>query len=52
MPYCPQSAPHFDTGLKSQRLMSKELVLAEALESPIGQRNAFYVGAAWRAART
>src|SRR6202521_3494226 len=27
--YCPQSA-HFDTGLKSERLMSKEVVLAEA----------------------
>ena len=27
--YCPQSA-HFDTGLKSQKLMAKEAVLAEA----------------------
>ena len=41
--YCPQSA-HFDTGLKSQKLMAKEVVLAEAEQSQIGRRDAVLHG--------
>ncbi len=46
--YCPQSA-HFDTGLKSQRLMSKEVVLAEAEKARSAGATRFCMGAAWRA---
>jgi biotin synthase len=46
--YCPQSA-HFDTGLESQRLMSKEVVLAEAEKARSAGATRFCMGAAWRA---
>jgi biotin synthase len=46
--YCPQSA-HFDTGLKSQRLMSKEVVVAEAEKARSAGATRFCMGAAWRA---
>jgi len=46
--YCPQSA-HFDTGLKSQRLMSKDIVLAEAEKARKAGATRFCMGAAWRA---
>jgi biotin synthase len=46
--YCPQSA-HFDTGLKSQRLMTKDLVLSEAEKARSAGATRFCMGAAWRA---
>jgi biotin synthase len=46
--YCPQSA-RFDTGLKSQRLMAKEVVLAEAEKARSAGATRFCMGAAWRA---
>jgi len=46
--YCPQSA-HFDTGLKSQKLMAKEAVLAEANRAKSAGATRFCMGAAWRA---
>ena len=46
--YCPQSA-HFDTGLKSERLMSKGVVLAEAARAKSAGASRFCMGAAWRA---
>ncbi len=46
--YCPQSA-HFDTGLKSQKLMPKEAVLAEANRAKSAGATRFCMGAAWRA---
>jgi biotin synthase len=45
--YCPQSA-HFDTGVKSQRLLSKEVVLAEAEKARSVGATRFCMGAAWR----
>ena len=46
--YCPQSA-HFKTGLKSQPLMPKEAVLAEARRAKAAGASRFCMGAAWRA---
>jgi biotin synthase len=46
--YCPQSA-HFDTGLQSQKLMAKEVVLAEAQRARSAGATRFCMGAAWRA---
>src|ERR1700685_1453983 len=46
--YCPQSA-HFDTGLKSQKLMAKDVVLAEAQRAKSAGATRFCMGAAWRA---
>jgi biotin synthase len=46
--YCPQSA-HFDTGITSQRLMSKDVVLAEAEKARLAGATRFCMGAAWRA---
>jgi biotin synthase len=46
--YCPQSA-HFTTGLKSQKLMAKEAVLAEAQAAQAAGATRFCMGAAWRA---
>ncbi len=46
--YCPQSA-HFKTGLKSQPLMAKEAVLAEAQRAKEAGASRFCMGAAWRA---
>jgi biotin synthase len=48
--YCPQSA-HFETGLPSQKLMSKEVVLAEAMRAKNAGASRFCMGAAWRAPR-
>ena len=48
--YCPQSA-HFETGLQSQKLMSKEVVLAEANRAKNAGASRFCMGAAWRAPR-
>jgi len=48
--YCPQSA-HFDTGLKSEKLMTKEVVLAEAKRAKSAGATRFCMGAAWRAPR-
>jgi biotin synthase len=48
--YCPQSA-HFDTGLTSQKLMAKEMVLAEAEKAKLAGATRFCMGAAWRAPR-
>jgi biotin synthase len=46
--YCPQSA-HFETGLKSQKLMAKDAVLAEARRAREAGATRFCMGAAWRA---
>src|SRR4249920_682765 len=46
--YCPQSA-HFETGLKSQKLMAKDAVLAEAQRAKEAGATRFCMGAAWRA---
>ena len=48
--YCPQSA-HFDTGLTSQKLLSKEVVLAEAASAKSAGASRFCMGAAWRSPR-
>ena len=48
--YCPQSA-HFETGLPSQKLLSKEVVLAEAMRAKDAGASRFCMGAAWRAPR-
>jgi biotin synthase len=48
--YCPQSA-HFKTGLKSQPLMTKESVVAEARKAKDAGASRFCMGAAWRAPR-
>jgi biotin synthase len=46
--YCPQSA-HYHTGLKSQSLLAKESVLAEARKAKDAGASRFCMGAAWRA---
>ena len=46
--YCPQSA-HFDTGLGTQKLLSKDVVLAEATKARNAGATRFCMGAAWRA---
>ncbi len=46
--YCPQSA-HFTTSVKSERLMTKEAVRAEALQAQAAGATRFCMGAAWRA---
>jgi biotin synthase len=45
--YCPQSA-RYDTGVKSEKLMSKEAVLAEARRAKAAGATRFCMGAAWR----
>jgi len=45
--YCPQSA-HHHTGLKSEKLMRKEAVLAEARKAKDAGASRFCMGAAWR----
>jgi biotin synthase len=45
--YCSQSA-HFDTGLKAERLMEAEAVIAAAREARAGGAQRFCMGAAWR----
>ena len=46
--YCPQSAK-FDTGVKAEKLMEVEAVLAEARAAKAGGATRFCMGAAWRA---
>ncbi len=45
--YCSQSAK-FDTGLKAEKLMDAEAVLAEAMAAKAGGASRFCMGAAWR----
>ncbi len=45
--YCSQSA-HFDTGLKAQKLMDREAVLAGAKAAKAEGASRFCMGAAWR----
>jgi len=45
--YCSQSA-HFDTGLKAEKLMDAQAVLAEAMAAKAGGADRFCMGAAWR----
>jgi len=45
--YCPQSSS-FDTGVKAEKLMSKDKVLAEALKAKAAGASRFCMGAAWR----
>ena len=45
--YCPQSAK-FDTGVKAEKLMEVEAVLAEARAAQAGGATRFCMGAAWR----
>ncbi len=48
--YCPQSA-HYRTGVASDRLMSREAVLAEAHRAQAAGATRFCMGAAWRSPR-
>ena len=45
--YCPQSA-QFDTGVKAEKLMDVDTVLAEARAAKAGGASRFCMGAAWR----
>jgi biotin synthase len=45
--YCSQSA-HFDTGLKAEKLMDAQAVMAEAMAAKAGGADRFCMGAAWR----
>jgi biotin synthase len=45
--YCPQSA-QYDTGIKAEKLMAVEAVLAEARAAKAGGASRFCMGAAWR----
>jgi len=45
--YCPQSS-HFNTGVKADKLMDKENVLAEAKKAKAAGASRFCMGAAWR----
>ena len=45
--YCPQAA-HYDTGVKAEKLMSLDAVLAEARAAKAGGASRFCMGAAWR----
>src|SRR6185312_13114640 len=45
--YCPQSAK-YDTGVKAEKLMSLDAVLAEARAAKAGGASRFCMGAAWR----
>jgi biotin synthase len=45
--YCPQSA-HFSTGVKAQKLMGKDEVMAEASKAKAAGASRFCMGAAWR----
>jgi biotin synthase len=45
--YCPQSAK-FDTGVKAEKLMELDVVLAEARAAKAGGASRFCMGAAWR----
>jgi biotin synthase len=45
--YCPQSA-RYDTGVRAEKLMALEAVLAEARAAKAGGASRFCMGAAWR----
>ncbi len=45
--YCPQSA-HFTTGVKAEKLMDKNTVIAEAQKAKAAGASRFCMGAAWR----
>ncbi len=45
--YCPQAA-RYDTGVKAEKLMSLDAVLAEAKAAKAGGASRFCMGAAWR----
>jgi biotin synthase len=45
--YCPQSAK-YDTGVKAEKLMDLDVVLAEARAAKAGGASRFCMGAAWR----
>ena len=45
--YCSQSA-HFKTGLKAEKLMDPQVVIAEAMAAKAGGADRFCMGAAWR----
>jgi biotin synthase len=45
--YCPQSV-HYDTGVKAEKLMSLDAVLAEARAAKRAGASRFCMGAAWR----
>ena len=45
--YCPQSA-HYDTGVRSERLLAREIVLQKALAAKDAGSTRFCMGAAWR----
>jgi biotin synthase len=45
--YCPQAA-QYDTGVKAEKLMAVEAVLAEARAAKAGGASRFCMGAAWR----
>jgi biotin synthase len=45
--YCPQSV-HFDTGVRAEKLMSVEAVIAEASVAKANGAGRFCMGAAWR----
>ena len=45
--YCPQSV-HYDTGVKAEKLMSLDAVLAEARAAKAAGASRFCMGAAWR----
>src|SRR5215204_1555754 len=45
--YCPQSV-HYDTGIKAEKLMSLDAVLAEAHAAKRAGASRFCMGAAWR----
>ena len=45
--YCSQSA-HFRTGLKAEKLMDPQVVIAEAMAAKAGGADRFCMGAAWR----
>jgi len=45
--YCPQSA-HFETGVKAEKLMAVDAVVAEAKRAKAAGASRFCMGAAWR----
>src|ERR1700752_2451184 len=45
--YCPQSV-HYDTGVKAEKLMAVDAVLAEARAAKQAGASRFCMGAAWR----
>jgi biotin synthase len=45
--YCPQSV-HYDTGVRAEKLMRRETVLAEARAAKAAGASRFCMGAAWR----